>query len=331
MENKEIDTSKRVFEVVVDGIPMPVGLDTTTQNPPKKDEVALGKEVWANGKKITGTLTAYDVEEEITGKDTSRLVIRTVGETTPDKWTKLNNINSMKIADFISNTQKGTNYNLTEEEYEEAHKELQVLMKKQMFGEKELAPDIPAPPLTPPETEGQVLGVGDIDLTGVINSDNLIVYPEGYDYTYDLGITQSTMQNGETYMIDVLDENGNTIDTHTCMVFTNPSDILGGEQTSLENGGFLLLTVDGGTLAGLLITFNCEFITSVDLATINGSRLVFLTDGHELPEELATAKTLRISPATTTYSLRPATPTSSWRYVFDKEKNRIIKIYENGG
>lgn len=44
------------------------------------------------------------------------------------------NIEVMKIADFMSNTQKGTNYNLTDEEYKEAHKELQVLIKKQMYG-----------------------------------------------------------------------------------------------------------------------------------------------------------------------------------------------------
>ena len=92
-----------------------------------------------------------------------------------------------------------------------------------------------------------------------------------------------------------------------------------------------MLTVDGGTLAGLVITFNCEFVNSVELATINGSRIVFLTDGAELPEELVTAKTLRISPAATTYSLRATTSTSSWRYVFDKEANKIIKVYENGG
>lgn len=75
MENKQIDTTKRVQEVIVDGIPM-----------------MLGK----------------TVEEE--------------------------NIEVMKIADFMSNTQKGTNYNLTDEEYKEAHKELQILMKKQMYG-----------------------------------------------------------------------------------------------------------------------------------------------------------------------------------------------------
>lgn len=44
------------------------------------------------------------------------------------------NISIMKIADLISNTQNSTNYNLTDEEYKEAHKELQVLMKKQMYG-----------------------------------------------------------------------------------------------------------------------------------------------------------------------------------------------------
>ena len=44
------------------------------------------------------------------------------------------NISVMKIADFISNTKNGTNYNLTDEEYREAHKELQKLMKKQMYG-----------------------------------------------------------------------------------------------------------------------------------------------------------------------------------------------------
>ena len=48
--------------------------------------------------------------------------------------TATDNISVMKIADLISNTQKGTNYNLTDEEYKEAHKELQVLMKKQMYG-----------------------------------------------------------------------------------------------------------------------------------------------------------------------------------------------------
>lgn len=48
--------------------------------------------------------------------------------------TATDNISVMKIADFISNTQKGTNYNLTDVEYKEAHKELQVLMKKQMYG-----------------------------------------------------------------------------------------------------------------------------------------------------------------------------------------------------
>ena len=61
------------------------------------------------------------------------------------------------------------------------------------------------------------------------------------------------------------------------------------------------------------------------------SRIIFLTDRYELPEELATAKTLRISPAVTTYSLRPVTSTSSWRYVFDKEANKIIKVYETIG
>ena len=44
------------------------------------------------------------------------------------------NASVMKIADLMSNAQKGTNYNLTDEEYGEAHKELQVLMKKQMYG-----------------------------------------------------------------------------------------------------------------------------------------------------------------------------------------------------
>ena len=48
--------------------------------------------------------------------------------------TASDNISIMKTADFISNTQKGTNYNLTDEEYKEAHKELQILMKKQMYG-----------------------------------------------------------------------------------------------------------------------------------------------------------------------------------------------------
>ena len=48
--------------------------------------------------------------------------------------TATDNISVMKIADLISNTQKGTNYNLTDEEYKEAHKELQILMKKQMYG-----------------------------------------------------------------------------------------------------------------------------------------------------------------------------------------------------
>lgn len=50
------------------------------------------------------------------------------------KTSDVENIEIMKIADLISNTQKGTNYNLTDEEYEEAHKELQVLMKKHMYG-----------------------------------------------------------------------------------------------------------------------------------------------------------------------------------------------------
>lgn len=48
--------------------------------------------------------------------------------------TAADNISFMKIADLISNTQNSTNYNLTDEEYKEAHKELQVLMKKQMYG-----------------------------------------------------------------------------------------------------------------------------------------------------------------------------------------------------
>lgn len=48
--------------------------------------------------------------------------------------TAADNISIMKIADLISNTQNSTNYNLTDEEYKEAHKELQVLMKKQMYG-----------------------------------------------------------------------------------------------------------------------------------------------------------------------------------------------------
>lgn len=48
--------------------------------------------------------------------------------------TATDNIAVMKIADFMSNTQKGTSYNLSDEEYKEAHNELQVLMKKQMYG-----------------------------------------------------------------------------------------------------------------------------------------------------------------------------------------------------
>lgn len=44
------------------------------------------------------------------------------------------NVSVMKIADLMSNAQKGTNYNLTDEGYKEMHKELQVLMKKQMYG-----------------------------------------------------------------------------------------------------------------------------------------------------------------------------------------------------
>lgn len=48
--------------------------------------------------------------------------------------TAADNISIMKIADLISNTQNSTNYNLTDEEYKEAHKELQVLIKKQMYG-----------------------------------------------------------------------------------------------------------------------------------------------------------------------------------------------------
>lgn len=48
--------------------------------------------------------------------------------------TATDNISVMKIADFMSNTQKGTNYNLTDEEYKEAHRELQKLINKQMYG-----------------------------------------------------------------------------------------------------------------------------------------------------------------------------------------------------
>ena len=44
------------------------------------------------------------------------------------------NIAMMKAADYMSNTQKGTNYKLTDKEYEEAHKELQILINKQMYG-----------------------------------------------------------------------------------------------------------------------------------------------------------------------------------------------------
>lgn len=48
--------------------------------------------------------------------------------------TVTDNISVMKIADYVSNLQDGTNYNLTDEEYKEAHNDLQILIKKQMYG-----------------------------------------------------------------------------------------------------------------------------------------------------------------------------------------------------
>ena len=136
-------------------------------------------------------------------------------------------------------------------------------------------------------TKDATLGVGEYNLTKIITEDNLIEYPDGYENMYDLGLTKSSLEKNVQYKIELLNEDGDVISTSICKFVLNLSDF--GLNGELEDDAFVLLPEECDTV-GVMITYNCEFVNSTEIETIEGSRIIFNTDGHELPEGITTMK-----------------------------------------
>ena len=137
----------------------------------------------------------------------------------------------------------------------------------------------------------KTLGVGEYNLTKIITDDNLIEYPESYENMYDLGLTKSSLEEDKTYQIDILDKDGDIV---VRLVGTMSTDASGlGGEIELEDGQFYLIAsteTENALPYGVLITFNFELTSVNEIESIEGSRIIFLTDGHELPEGLTTMK-----------------------------------------
>ena len=76
----KIDTSKRVRKLIVDDIPMELGLDTSSNSPITPPDVLEGKEGFVNGFKVKGTMKNVEQtidpstqKQEIVGKDGERI------------------------------------------------------------------------------------------------------------------------------------------------------------------------------------------------------------------------------------------------------------------
>ena len=139
-------------------------------------------------------------------------------------------------------------------------------------------------------TKDATLGVGEYNLTKIITEDNLIEYPDGYENMYDLGLTKSSLEEDKTYQIDILDKDGDIVVTLVGTMSTDASAI--GGEVELEEGQFYLLAeteTENALPYGVLITFNLE-LTGSNVENIEGSRIIFMTDGADLPEGLTTMK-----------------------------------------
>ena len=110
-------------------INVPAELEKTTA---VEKDVLLGKTFYSQTKGLrTGTLIAYDVQEEDLGDEKSRLVItRLTSEETPEKDAEIikQNIVQMYTADLVEITKNGGTL-ATDEEYAVAENEFQKLAR----------------------------------------------------------------------------------------------------------------------------------------------------------------------------------------------------------
>ena len=110
-------------------INVPAELEKTTA---VERDVLLGKTFYSQTKELrTGTLIAYDVQEEDLGDEKSRLVItRLTSEETPEKDAEIieQNIVQMQTADYVEMLKNGGQL-ATDEEYAVAENEFQKLAR----------------------------------------------------------------------------------------------------------------------------------------------------------------------------------------------------------
>lgn len=96
----KIDTSKRVRKLIVDDIPMELGLDTSSNSPITPQDVLEGKEGFVNGIKVKGAMKNVEQsvvpsteKQEITGKDGERIqkiIVNPVTSSIDENITPLN-------------------------------------------------------------------------------------------------------------------------------------------------------------------------------------------------------------------------------------------------
>ena len=142
-----------------------------------------------------------------------------------------------------------------------------------------------------------VLTTGEYDLTNALTEDNLITYPEGYEYMYSLDFNSCSLEEGVLYKLEFLDENGEDIYCVFNELITDVESL--GLNGELQENEFVLMVVEDAGV-GVVLTINCEFANSTDLISIDGSRIIFLVDSPEVAEALETEllpvmKTMKIS------------------------------------
>ena len=110
-------------------INVPIGLEKTTA---LEKDVLLGKTFYSQTKELrTGSLIAYDVQEEDLGDGKSRLVVtKLTSEDTPEKDAEIieQNIMQMQTADIVEINKNGGTL-ATDEEYAVAENEFQKLAR----------------------------------------------------------------------------------------------------------------------------------------------------------------------------------------------------------
>lgn len=128
-------TQDRIFGLEIDGVEVPVGIDTSDATINKdvvlQDYIGYGKD----GERIVGDLRAYNVEEQIIEPGKSRLIVTKLQDSdSDDPVTAALNIEFMKAMDMSEVIEQG-GILATDEEYIEAEKYVQIIAHKVMLGE----------------------------------------------------------------------------------------------------------------------------------------------------------------------------------------------------